>query len=356
MVSWSVSSLIHRRQAELVRHCARRRTARCPCVDQAIGRDGGRRHARQTRRNGSPTRRTSGPCPSSPADRARRRPRCKLSRVADHPSGVRVRVSSAERRMEREGAKGVAIAVLSTLIVFGVVVALVTRSASGRSFVDEFFDRQIFLDASPKILEKFRRNILIFCVAELFVLPLALLLAIMRSLRGPVFFACSVRSRSAYTDLFRGLPTILVVYRCSGSGCPRWRLPGHPELANVLGDRSHSCSCYSAYVAEVYRAGIDSIHPSQVAAARSLGLSRGQSMRHVVLPQAIRRVVPPLMNDFIGAAEGLRSGRLPGAVTEGLRQGADHQAPTTFNFTPFVALALVLPRHHRAACPVRGPA
>jgi polar amino acid transport system permease protein len=238
--------------------------------------------------------------------------------------------------MEREGAKGVAIAVVSTLIVFGVVVALVTRSAYWPEFRDEFFNRQIFLDSFPEILEKFRRNILYFCIAELFVLPLALLLAIMRSLRGPVFFP--IRAMAiGYTDLFRGIPTVLVVYAL-GFGVPALAIPGIPNSRTFWALFALVLS-YSAYVAEVYRAGIDSVHPSQVSAARSLGLSRGQSLRHVVVPQAIRRVVPPLMNDFVALQKDTALVAFVVAVPEAFKQGQIDKA-ATFNFTPFVAVAL----------------
>ena len=118
----------------------------------------------------------------------------------------------------------------------------------------------------------------------------------MRSLRGPVFFP--IRAMAIiFVDFFRGIPTILVVYLL-GFGVPAMQIPGLPISASFWALVGLVLS-YSAYVAEVYRAGIESVHPSQTAAARSLGLSRIQTLRYVIVPQAVRRVVPPLMNDFI---------------------------------------------------------
>jgi polar amino acid transport system permease protein len=199
-----------------------------------------------------------------------------------------------------------------------------------------FFNGQEFKESFPLIVRKFVRNITIFCVAEVLVLAFALFLAVLRSLPGPVFTPIRILS-AAYTDLFRGMPTILVIFLL-GYGMPALNLQGVPDsdffwaiVALVL--------VYSAYVAEVYRAGIQSVHGSQTAAARSLGLSRWQSMRYVILPQAVRRVIPPLLNDFIGLQKDSALVAFLG-VTEGFQQATIIQQ-SDFNFTPFVALALV---------------
>ena len=128
------------------------------------------------------------------------------------------------------------------------------------------------------------------------VLVFAAILAIMRTLQGPVFFPLRIIA-TAYVDLFRGLPTLLVLYLV-GFGVPSLRLAGAPKSAFVLCIIALVLT-YTAYVAEVFRAGIETIHPSQRAAARSLGLTYGQTMRHVVFPQAVRNVLPPLLNDFV---------------------------------------------------------
>jgi polar amino acid transport system permease protein len=213
----------------------------------------------------------------------------------------------------------------------------VTRSAYWPDFKFWFLNREIFLQDLPQILSKFRRNILYFCIAEVFVLIVALLLAVMRSLRGPVFFP--IRGMSiVYTDVFRGIPTILVVYTLA-FGIPVLSIPGVPTSATFWAIVGLILS-YSAYVSEVYRAGIESVHPSQIAAARSLGLSRTQSLRHVVIPQAIRRVVPPLMNDFVALQKDTALVAFVVAVPEAFKQAQiDKQA--SFNFTPLLAVSLV---------------
>ena len=137
----------------------------------------------------------------------------------------------------------------------------------------------------------------IFCIAEAIILFTALALAVLRSLPGPVFFP--IRALAiAYADFFRGVPTILVI-ALLGFGAPALAIEGIPTSTTFWGIVS-LVLIYTAYVSEVYRAGIESVHPSQEAAARSLGLTRGQALASVVLPQAVRRVIPPLLNDFIG--------------------------------------------------------
>ena len=177
-------------------------------------------------------------------------------------------------------------------------------------------------------------NVKLFCIAEVIILPAALLLAVLRSLPGPVFFP--IRALAiVYADLFRGIPTILVIFML-GFGMPALGLEWVPDsqffwavVALVL--------VYTAYVSEVYRAGIESVHPSQAAAARSLGLTHAQSLRHVVLPQAVRRVIPPLLNDFIGLQ---KDTALVGAlgVVEAFRQSQIDQA-ATFNGTYYLVAA-----------------
>ena len=174
----------------------------------------------------------------------------------------------------------------------------------------------------------------LFCVAEVLILPAALFIAVLRSLPGPVFFPLRALA-IAYTDLFRGIPTILVI-SILGFGMPALGVSGIPTseffwavVALVL--------VYTAYVSEVYRSGIDSVHPSQEAAARSLGLSRGQSMRFVVLPQAVRRVIPPLLNDFIGLQKDTALVGTLGVVEAFKQAQIDESA--TFNFTPYLVAA-----------------
>ena len=173
-----------------------------------------------------------------------------------------------------------------------------------------------------------------FMIAEVLVLALALLLAIVRGLPGPVFFPLRMMA-IVYTDFFRGVPLILIVY-VLGFGAPGLGLTGVPTSVTFWGIAS-LVLVYSAYVAEVYRAGIESVHPSQEAAARSLGLSRAQALRYVIVPQAVRRVIPPLLNDFIGLQKDTALVSTIGAV-EALRQASINSA-ADFNYTPYIVAA-----------------
>ena len=235
------------------------------------------------------------------------------------------------------GGRSIAIAIVSTTVVFGGLALLVGTSPGWPSIRDAFFDGDVFADAFPKILTAFRINVLMFLVAEALVLVLALLVAILRSLPGPVFLPLRIMA-AVYTDFFRGVPTILVIFLL-GFGAPALRLQGVPTSDLFWGIVALTL-VYTAYVAEVYRAGIESVHPSQVAAARSLGLTRAHSLRYVVVPQAVRRVIPPLLNDFIGLQKDTALVGALGSVVEGLREAQIVQA-RYFDFTPFVALALI---------------
>jgi polar amino acid transport system permease protein len=235
-----------------------------------------------------------------------------------------------------EGGRSVAVAVVSTLVVFGLIVLLVVNSAGWPEVKQAFFDPDVFRASFPDIADAFLLNVRIFLIAEVFILVAALGIAVLRSLPGPVFFP--VRALAvAYTDLFRGIPTILVVY-ILGFGAPALQIQGVPRDPLFWGIFS-LVLVYSAYVAEVYRSGIDSVHPSQEAAARSLGLTRTQSLRYVIVPQAVRRVVPPLLNDFIGLQKDSALVALIGPV-EAFRQ-SQIEVAGSFNYTPYVATALL---------------
>src|SRR3954451_1412695 len=233
-------------------------------------------------------------------------------------------------------ARNVWIGVGSTLIFFGLLAIIVVRSPGWPEIKDQFFNAAEFKSSFPVILRKFVRNIFIFCAAEVLVLIFAMVIAVLRSLPGPVFTPLRILA-AAYTDLFRGVPTILVIFLL-GYGMPALELQGIPDSDYLWGILALTL-VYSAYVAEVYRAGIDSVHPSQEAAARSLGLSRWQSLRHVILPQAVRRVVPPLLNDFIGLQKDTALLSVIGVV-EVFRQ-AELGTSADFNYTPLVIAAVL---------------
>jgi polar amino acid transport system permease protein len=200
-------------------------------------------------------------------------------------------------RLEGEGRRGVAIALVSTVVFFTAVVVAVTQAPGWPEVQRTFFNWNDISSSFPDIAKAFKLNVKIFLIAEVFILLVALGIAILRSLPGPVFFPLRLLA-IVYTDLARGVPTILVI-ALLGFGAPALQLSGVPS-SRVFWATVGLILIYSGYVAEVYRAGIESVHPSQEAAARSLGLSRTQALRRVILPQAIRRVIPPLLNDFIG--------------------------------------------------------
>jgi polar amino acid transport system permease protein len=239
--------------------------------------------------------------------------------------------------LKEEGAKGVLVAALSTVVVLGLLIWAATRSTYWPELKNSFFNREVFAESFPAILRGFRRNIFYFLAAEPVILVFGLVLAVLRSIRAPAFFPLRLLA-TIYVDLFRGIPTVLVVFAL-GFGMPALQLPGLPTAGWFWGLIALILS-YSAYVAEVYRAGIESVHPSQAAAARALGLTRWQTLGSVVIPQAIRRVIPPLMNDFISlqkdtALIAFVSGFNPEAFLQ-----SQVSASGAFNFTPFVGAAL----------------
>ena len=162
------------------------------------------------------------------------------------------------------------------------------------------------------------------------------MVAILRGLPGPVFFPVRVLA-TIYADVFRAIPGLVVVY-VIGFGIPALRIVD-PKTPQILYGILALTLVYTAYVSEVYRAGIESVHPSQDAAARSLGLSRYRSLRHVIVPQAVRRVIPPLLNDFIGLQKDTVLVSSIGLV-EIFRQAQITQA-ANFNFTPYIGVALI---------------
>ena len=235
-----------------------------------------------------------------------------------------------------EGSRAVAIAIVSTVVFFALLVLLVTHAPGWPEVKRTFFDWGQFKDSMPEIADAFLLNVKMFCIAETFILVFALLLAVIRSLPGPVFFPLRALG-IAYADFFRGVPTILVI-SLLGFGAPALQLKGVPTSVTFWGIVS-LVLVYTAYVSEVYRAGIESVHPSQEAAARSLGLTRGQALRFVILPQAVRRVIPPLLNDFIGLQKDTALVGTLGAIEAFNQAAIDTSA--TFNYTPYVAAALL---------------
>ena len=234
------------------------------------------------------------------------------------------------------GRRAVVVATISTLVFFGLIVLLVVNAAGWPDVKHAFFDRSIFEESFPEIARAFLVNVKIFLIAEVFILVFALFIAVLRGLPGPVFFPIRALA-TVYTDLFRGIPTILVIY-ILGFGVTALQLPGVP-VSPLFWGAVALVLVYSAYVSEVYRAGIESVHPSQAAAARSLGLTHGQTLRFVVIPQAVRRVIPPLLNDFIGLQKDTALVALLGVV-EAFRQ-SQIDVSATFNYTPYICTAIL---------------
>ncbi|MUH46653.1 MAG: ABC transporter permease subunit [Actinobacteria bacterium] len=224
-----------------------------------------------------------------------------------------------------------------SLLAFVVVISVVVSLTPGWPAVREtFFNGQEFIATFPGLLKAFWLNVRIFLIAEPLILVVGLLVALARTLKSPLFLPARVVA-TLYVDIFRGVPTILVIFLL-GFGVPALRLQGMPKDAVFWGTAALVLS-YGAYVAEVFRAGIDSVHPSQRMAARSLGLSLLQTNRYVVLPQAVRNVVPPLLNDFISLQKDTALVAVLGPI-EVLRR-AQIDASSTFNYTPYVGAALI---------------
>jgi len=237
---------------------------------------------------------------------------------------------------ERTGTRGAIVGTIATIAVLVLVGWLITRSSGWQVVQDQFLNWDVFSDSFPGIAGAFLTNVIIFLSAEAIVLVFGLLLALMRSLRAPIFFPLRAFS-VIYCDVFRGIPAILLIYLL-GFGAPALQVTGIPRSPLFWGIVALSLT-WSAYVAEVYRAGMDAVPPTQEAAARALGLNRRQAMRLVVLPQAVRHVIPPLLNDFIGLQKDTALIAVLGVV-EALRQ-AQLDSAATFNFTPYVAAAVM---------------
>ncbi|HSL57493.1 MAG TPA: amino acid ABC transporter permease [Acidimicrobiales bacterium] len=217
------------------------------------------------------------------------------------------------------------------------LVVVIPRTPGWDRVRASFFDREIFVETFPKLLDAFVLDLQILAWSAPAIFVLSILLALARGVRSPALFP--LRAFGAiYVDVFRGIPVILVI-TLIGFGVPTGLGLPRPWNSPLLWGSVALILSYSAYVAEVIRAGIDSVHESQRAAARSLGMTSTQTMRSIVLPQALRRVVPPLMNSFISLQKDVALVSLLGPV-EVLRRANIEQA-RLFNFTPYVGAAVI---------------
>jgi polar amino acid transport system permease protein len=232
--------------------------------------------------------------------------------------------------------RSTAIASVSTVIFLAVVCTAIVLSPGWPRVRESFRNGDIARESLPDILSGLWLNIRVLAVTAVLVVIVGLLVAAMRTLRGPIYFPVRALA-AAYTDFFRGMPLIILLYLV-GFGLPGLQLHGIPTSPVVLGTIALVLT-YSAYVSEVFRAGIESVHPSQRAAARSLGLTYGQTMRRVVLPQAVRRVAPPLLNDFVALQKDVGLISVLGAL-DAVRQAQIH-SDATFNFTPYLVAGML---------------
>jgi polar amino acid transport system permease protein len=243
-----------------------------------------------------------------------------------------------ERRRfrRRQTGRSVLVAAASTLV-FAVVVWLTIVNTPGWARVQStFLDPAVAVKAWPRVFEGLLLNLTVLVFAAAGVIVLSIVLATLRTLRGPVFFPLRALA-AGYTDLFRGLPLIIVLYLV-GFGIPGLGFTDQRPPAALLGTVALVLT-YSAYVSEVFRAGIEAVHPSQRLAARSLGLTHAQTMRLVVLPQAVRKVTPALMNDLVAMQKDVGLISVLGAV-DAVR-AAQIETAATFNFTPYVLAGLL---------------
>ncbi|MEV6523913.1 amino acid ABC transporter permease [Longispora sp. NPDC051575] len=248
------------------------------------------------------------------------------------PSGLQLeRVAYKRSRALRS----VLIAAASTVVLGTGLVVAVTGSPGWQKVKETFLDLDTARSALPAVLDGLVLNLwlLLFCAAG--ALALGLLVAVVKTLRGAVFFPVRALA-TLYTYGFRGMPLIIVLYVLC-YGVPGLRFEWTPPVV-VLGGFAIVIT-YAAYIAEVFRAGIESVHPSQRAAARSLGLTYWQTMRHIVLPQAVRRVGPALLNDLVALQKDVGLVSIAGVI-DAVR-AAQIEVATSYNFTPYIVAGLI---------------
>jgi polar amino acid transport system permease protein len=228
------------------------------------------------------------------------------------------------------------VATVSSLAVVTAIVVLVPKMPRWDRVHESFFNGERFANSLPRLLDAFVLDIKIFAWSMPAIVALALLVAVTRNSRSAALFPLRILT-IAYTDIMRGVPIILWIYLI-GFGVPGLGID-RPWNSPLIWGSVALVLTYASYIAEVFRAGIESVHESQRAAARSLGLSSWQTMRHVVLPQAIRRVIPPLMNDMVSLQKDVALVSLIGPI-EILRQAGIDKSKFA-NFTPYIAAAVV---------------
>ncbi len=241
-----------------------------------------------------------------------------------------------ERRgyRSRQSTRSVLVAIASTLAFAALVWVTVVNTPGWAAVQRSFFNPETALEALPRVWEGFLLNLQVLGLSVITVAIGATILALLRTLRGPVFFPVRALA-AAYTDIFRGIPLIIVLYLV-GFGVPALLNQRIPLI--ILGTAAITIT-YSAYVSEVIRAGIEAVHPSQRLAARAMGLGYGQTLRLVVMPQALRKMTPPLMNDFVAMQKDVGLVSIIGAV-DAVR-AAQIETSLSYNFTPYIVAAVL---------------
>jgi polar amino acid transport system permease protein len=260
--------------------------------------------------------------------------------AAPYSFGENWQISDLElkRRLARKkrNQRNIFIAVLSSVLVLGSLLITVITSPGFKLFSETFFKWAYGVEVLPKIILGFSTNIFLTIIAATCVSLIGLSIAIIRTSRAASLTPIRILA-TIYVDLFRGIPMLLVILLV-GFGLPALQIKGFTNNVLILGTLAVIIT-YSAYVAEVIRSGILSIHPSQRAAARSLGLSNFQTLRYVIMPQALRRVTPPLLNDLVALIKDTGLVSILG-VTDAVR-AAQIQTSKTFNYTPYIIAAIL---------------
>lgn len=249
------------------------------------------------------------------------------------PSQFRLEREAAQARAAR---RSILLAAASTVAVALALYLVVTNTPGWERVQASFFSPEYAIKAIPDVLKGLWLNLRVMVISEILILGLGLSIALARTTKSPVLFPLRLAA-AAYTDIFRGLPLLLVILLL-GLGVPALRIEGLTNSVVIWGSAALVLT-YSAYVAEVIRAGIESVHPTQRMAARALGLTGPQTNRHVVLPQAIRRVVPPLLNDLVSLQKDSGLISVLGAIDA--IKAASIISATSFNFTPYVTAGVV---------------
>lgn len=243
-----------------------------------------------------------------------------------------------ERRAfrKRQGARSVVVSVISTLVLAAVVWVTLINTPGWARVTQMFFNWDVAVESFPRVWQGFLLNLQVLAISAVLVVFFGLLIAGIRTLRGPVWLPLRALA-AGYTDLFRGIPLIIVLYLV-GFGIPGLQLIP-VRLPFAFWGVVALTLTYSAYVSEVFRAGIEAVHPSQRQAARSLGLSHAKTMRLIVIPQAVRKVTPALMNDFVALQKDVGLISVLGAI-DAVR-AAQIETAAHFNFTPYVVAGVL---------------